>query len=74
MQILRFSVVIEKDADGYVAFVPDLPGCYTQGDTYEEVVLQIRDAIRLHIEDRMSRDEQIPEPELVSFTTVEIPV
>lgn len=74
MQILRFSVVIEKDAEGYVAFVPDLQGCYTHGDTYEEVVAQIRDAIRLHIEDRLSRGEHIPQPEMVSLTTVEIPV
>lgn len=74
MQILRFCVVIERDDDGYVAFVPDLPGCYTQGDTYEDVVLHVRDAIRLHIDDQMSRGEQIPQPEQVSFTTVEIPV
>lgn len=57
MKRYRVSVVIEKDADGYFAFCPGLQGCYTQGDGYEEVLENIRDAICLHIEDRM---EDIP--------------
>ena len=52
MKTYRISVVIEKDDEGYVAFSPELQGCYTQGDTYEEVLQNIRDAIKLHIEDR----------------------
>ena len=46
-----FSVVIEKDNDGYFAYCPALQGCYTQGDSYEETIENIQDAIRLHIED-----------------------
>ncbi len=46
-----FSVVIEKDNDGYFAYCPALQGCYTQGDSYEETIENIKDAIRLHIED-----------------------
>lgn len=53
-------VVIEKDSDGYFAFCPTLQGCYTQGDTYEEAVANIEDAIRLHIEDRLSNGEDVP--------------
>jgi predicted RNase H-like HicB family nuclease len=45
-------IVIEADADGYFAFCPSLQGCYSQGQTYEEAVGNIRDAIRLHIDDR----------------------
>jgi predicted RNase H-like HicB family nuclease len=45
-------VVIEKDSEGYFAYCPPLQGCYTQGDSYEEVLNNIQDAIRLHIEDR----------------------
>ena len=52
MKRYRISVVVEKDADGYLAFCPELQGCYTQGDSYEEVLEKIRDAIRLHIADR----------------------
>ena len=47
-----FPVVIEKDEDGYFAYCPTLQGCYTQGDTYEEALANIRDAIQLHLTDR----------------------
>jgi predicted RNase H-like HicB family nuclease len=47
----QFSVIIEKDEDGYYAHVPALQGCYTQGDTYEETLENIEDAIRLHLKD-----------------------
>jgi predicted RNase H-like HicB family nuclease len=52
-------VIIEKDKDGYFAFCPDLQGCYTQGDSYEEVLSNIEDAIRLHIEDRLKNGKPI---------------
>ncbi len=52
-------VVVEKDEDGYYAFCPDLQGCYSQGDSYEEVLTNIRDAMRLHIEDRLASGEQV---------------
>ena len=55
----HISVIVEKDKDGYFAFSPDLKGCYTQGESYEEVIENIRDAIRLHIEDRLADGEQI---------------
>ena len=44
---------VRKDKDGYFAFTPELQGCYSQGDTYEEAKEKIRDAIALHIEDRL---------------------
>ena len=52
MNHYTLPIVIEKDADGYFAQCPALQGCYTQGDTYEEVLANIKDAIGLHIEDR----------------------
>ena len=52
MKRYRISVVIEKDADGYFAFCHELQGCYTQGDSYEEVLENIRDVISLHKEER----------------------
>ena len=52
-------VVIEKDRDGYFACCPSLQGCYTDGDSYEEVLNHIEDAIRLHIEDRLANSEAI---------------
>lgn len=74
MKTYRFSVVIEKDEDGYFAFCPELQGCYTQGDTYEEALESIKDAIRLHVEDRLEAGEEIPQPESVSLTSLEVGV
>ena len=46
-----FSIIIEHDVDGYAAFCPELQGCYSQGDTYEEAMLNIKDAIKLNFND-----------------------
>jgi predicted RNase H-like HicB family nuclease len=57
----KFTVVVEQDEDGlYVASVPLLQGCYTQGETYEETLENIKDAIRLHIEARRDLGEPVP--------------
>lgn len=74
MRIYRFSVIIEKDRDGYFAFSPELQGCYTQEDTYEETLENIKDAIHLHIEDRLESGEDIPQSESTSLTSLEIGV
>ena len=70
----RFSVVIEKDEEGYTAFCPELQGCYTQGETYEEVLDNIRDAIHLQIDDRTKSGEKIPQARLIYLTTVDVSV
>ncbi len=56
MKAYRFSVVIEGDADGFYDHYPELQGCYSQGDSYDEALANIRDAIRLHVEDRLTGD------------------
>ena len=57
----RFTVVVERDEDGlYVASVPLLPGCHTQGETYEEALENIKDAIKLHLEARKELGEPVP--------------
>jgi predicted RNase H-like HicB family nuclease len=53
MRKYLLPIVIEKDKDGYFAMCPALQGCYSQGDTYEEALANIEDAIRLHIADRL---------------------
>ena len=46
-----FEVIIERDEDGgYIAEVPSLPGCHTQGDSPEELKKNIKEAILLYIE------------------------
>jgi predicted RNase H-like HicB family nuclease len=73
-RIYRFSVVIEKDRDGYYAFSPELQGCYSQGDSYEEAMENIRDAIRLHLEDRLESGEEVPQLESISLTSMDVAV
>ena len=74
MSVYKFSVVVEKDIDGYFALCPELQGCYTQGDTYEEVLDNIKDAIHLHVEDRLEGGEDIPQAESVSLTLMEVAI
>lgn len=74
MAVLTFPIIIEADSDGYFVSCPALQGCYSQGETYEQAVQNIKDAIRLHIEDRTANGEEIPEQLSVSLSTVEVAV
>ncbi|MFN0025298.1 MAG: type II toxin-antitoxin system HicB family antitoxin [Parvularculaceae bacterium] len=47
---MRYAVVIENAGENYSAYVPDLPGCVATGPTVEAVELEIRDAIRFHLD------------------------
>lgn len=74
MKRYHVAVVIEKDKNGYFAYVPELQGCYTQGVTYEEAMDNIKDAIRLHIEDRIATNQPLPTTDVVSLSTLEVAV
>ena len=67
---MQYMVVIEKGTTSYGAYVPDLPGCATVGETREEVLALIEEAVELHLEDLRAKGEPIPQPcsssELVS--------
>jgi len=65
---------VESDQDGYFVTRPALQGCYSQGESYREAITNIKDAIRLHGEDRVAAGEEIPQPASVSLSTVEIAV
>lgn len=65
-------IVIERDDDGYYVSCPALQGCYSQGDTYEEALDNIRDAMTLHIQDRDAHGETVSHPKMVSVATMEI--
>lgn len=74
MKQYYFSIVIEQDEKGYFVFCPELQGCYSQGDTYEEAIKNIKDAIKLHLEDRRTNREELPETKSISLSTVEVAV
>ncbi len=51
MQKKPFPIGIEKDKHGYVASCPCIQGCYSQGSTYEQVIANIKDVIKLCLAD-----------------------
>ena len=59
MQIYDYKVLLEPDpkAGGYVVSCPALPGCYTQGDTIDEALTNIKEAILLCIEDILAQHQ-----------------
>ncbi len=59
---MRYAVIVEKGPDSYGAYVPDLPGCVAAGDTREEVVSLIREAMEFHIEGLKQQGLLVPAP------------
>ncbi len=59
---MRFAILIDKTATGYSAHVPDLPGCVAAGETREETLQLIREAVAFHIEGMRQHGETVPEP------------
>ena len=69
----RYTSVVEQDEDGaFIAWCPAIQGCYTQGDTYEEAVTNLGDAIQLHLEAR--RDSGDPIPVEIAIDQIEVSV
>ena len=58
----EYTVVIERDGDGYSAYFPDAPGCFTQGDTLDEVRTNAREALELYIQVLRDKGEPVPAP------------
>jgi len=55
---MKLTVIIEKDQEGYYAYCPELKGCHTQGDTLDEVMQNIKEAVELYLE-TMSKEEKM---------------
>ncbi len=58
----EYVVVIEKSETGFGAYVPDLPGCVAVGETREETLQLIREAIELHVASLREASEPVPPP------------
>ena len=60
---MKYRVLIEQDEDGiYMAEVPSLPGCISQGQTRKEAVENVREAIEAYLDSLEAHDEPIPPP------------
>lgn len=57
----EYAVIYERGATNWGASVPDLPGCISIGDTFEDVQKNVKEAIELYLEVLQERGESIPE-------------
>lgn len=62
---MRYAVIIEGELGDYSAYVPDLPGCVSVGDTLEEIKHEIQEAIQFHIEGLHEDGLPVSEPSTV---------
>ncbi len=69
--LMRYTVILQKEEDGgYVATVPVLPGCASQGDTRQEALKNIEEAIEVYLEDVRAAGENIPIEDERAFVEV----
>ena len=69
MTATTYTVILEQGEDGgWGAYVPDLPGCYSSADTYEQILSNVQEAIAGHIRVLREAGEPIPEPRSIAQT------
>ncbi len=66
----------DEELRGFTVEIPALPGCHTEGDTFEEAKTNVKEAIELYCETLIERGLPVPEDEDISFlkTKVEVPL
>ena len=68
---MRYTVILYKESDGgYVATVPALPGCVSQGETREEALANIKEAADVYIEDCLAANDPLPEEDEREYVEV----
>ena len=71
---MQYTVLLERESDGgYVVSVPALPGCISQGDTREEALRNIQEAIEVYLEDCREAGEPIPTEAGKELVDVKVP-
>jgi len=63
MSSYQYTIILHPDPEegGYTVTVPALPGCITQGETFEEAIAMAKDVIRLYVESLIADGEPVPE-------------
>jgi predicted RNase H-like HicB family nuclease len=59
---MKYTVIVEQGEQSWGAYVPDLPGCIAAGESREEALELIREAIEFHVEGLVQQGESVPEP------------
>ena len=71
LRVMKYTVVLELESDGgFVASVPVLPGCISQGDSRDEALVNIREAIELYVEDCVASGDPVPEEDSIEYVEV----
>lgn len=69
---MKYRVLIEQDEDGvFIAEVPSLPGCVSQGETRAEALENVREAIAVYLESLEAHGEPVPPPITEELVEVE---
>lgn len=68
---MKYAVVIEKGPESFGAYAPDLPGCAVAGESREEVIELIQEAIELHVQSLKEHGDEVPPP-ASSFEFVDV--
>lgn len=70
---MKYTVIIEKGPSSFGAYLPDLPGCVAAGESREEAISLITEAVKDHIELMVEHGERVPDP-TVSTIELEVPI
>jgi predicted RNase H-like HicB family nuclease len=70
----KVSVIIEKDDYGYYAYAPELPGCQSQGDSFDEIKVNIQEAIELYLETLSDSEKRSLLSQEIMMMTMEVSV
>ena len=71
--MMIFNAIIEQDEHGYFAKIPELEGCVSQGETYEEALKNIKEALELYIESLSQEEKQeLLKRKVVAVTPLEV--
>ena len=75
-KVLKYTAIFEPDREdgGYVVSIPALPGCLSQGETFEEAAVNIKEAAELYLEVLKEKNEEIPVEENSVVAPVEVNV
>jgi predicted RNase H-like HicB family nuclease len=68
----RYLIVVEKAANNYSAYAPDVPGCIATGATLDETLQTMREALEFHLEGLQMHGDPIPDEHAVYAVFVEV--
>jgi predicted RNase H-like HicB family nuclease len=70
----KVSIVVEKDEHGYYAYSPELEGCQSEGDSYEDAIKNIKEAVELYLETLSDEEKKAMLSKEILTTSLEVRV